>query len=630
MSRSVSGPTGRVVSTRILPVKNGGTAGGTPEEALEGLRAISQDLEDVSGGVAVLTAASLTQDKNIPTHFESGVTVKGPTSVEINTTTTHTITNYDVATKYVVKPILGVVKIEKDVITYWSGSKVGLGGFVINGKAYGVSVLDAMIPTPSILTPTTGAVDQPGVVRLSATGYKASIGAGQHVSTTWQICSDADCTQVVFQSVDDTVNLTEWNTPQLSTGTMYYARCRYTGINTIMSGWSDVISFKTRDTFGAYITQAVFMAPEPAVGESFGISVCVSDDATTAVMGASGLAGNTGAVYIYTHEGESWRLIQKLQAPTPKAGDYYGCSLAFSKDGTRLAVGAYGYNSYVGAVFIYTKVNHAWVLESTLVPTDAPVAGWFGTAVALSGVGDRLMVSCYGRGDHKGAVYSFVRNMNAIWTNDQIITAATQVTDDVFGISIAFAMDGQTLVVGAPQNVLGGIAADKTGYVNVYRYTTTYGLVATLKPSDNFVGGMYGMAVSCSPDAKYIAVGARNNVNGKVYVYHNVSADYSGTWGEITTLLAPGGVTAFGATVDMSDGGTHIVVGAPMNAGQEPSVFVYDQVEGVVSLKHQLILDEANTSTELGGYISLSQFGDYMLVGARGYSDYTGAAVMYH
>jgi len=162
-----------------------------------------------------------------------------------------------------------------------------------------------------------------------------------------------------------------------------------------------------------------------------------------------------GLVQVFEWTGSVWSQVSDDLTGTA-TNDQFGHALAFSSDGTRLAVGAYGNHNDKGVevglvqVFEWTGSSRTWSqIGDDLKGTTAH--DWFGRGVALSANGTRLAI---GAPSFKGAVQiGFVQIFE--WTGlvwSQVgkdlngITAA-----DEFGSTLAFSSDGSRLVVAAAE-----------------------------------------------------------------------------------------------------------------------------------------------------------------------------------
>lgn len=137
---------------------------------------------------------------------------------------------------------------------------------------------------------------------------------------------------------------------------------------------TDVITFfetgSLVDIFDLGLTESSSMAdpfvyslmnPDPQVSESFGIGVGINS--TWLAVGSPLVSSSQGMVYIYenisTGSGNySWSLFQKIEAPTPAAGQQFGRSVKVNKQS-----GAYSGSMVVGCG--YTGSNEAYYFELT-------------------------------------------------------------------------------------------------------------------------------------------------------------------------------------------------------------------------------------------------------------------------
>ena len=108
--------------------------------------------------------------------------------------------------------------------------------------------------------------------------------------------------------------------------------------------------------------------------DSFGMATALSADGTLMAVGAGGVDGFKGAVYLFEVQDELWTQSLKIfDKPAADGGpvrgefdiplnarDSFGVSVALSADGTLLAVGARGVDGGKGAVYLFEKNNNRW------------------------------------------------------------------------------------------------------------------------------------------------------------------------------------------------------------------------------------------------------------------------------
>ena len=92
---------------------------------------------------------------------------------------------------------------------------------------------------------------------------------------------------------------------------------------------------------------------DTADDDYFSRSIAISSDGNTAVVGAHNKASATGAAYIFTRSGSTWSQQAKLLASDKASGDQFGISVSISSDGNTAIVGAYGKASQTGAAYIF-------------------------------------------------------------------------------------------------------------------------------------------------------------------------------------------------------------------------------------------------------------------------------------
>lgn len=209
-------------------------------------------------------------------------------------------------------------------------------------------------------------------------------------------------------------------------------------------------------------------------------------------------------------------------------------------------------------------------------------------------------------------------------TEQAILTAADGAAGDQLGWSVD--IDGDTAVVGAPHDDVDGSAGQGSAFVFV-RSGGVWTQQAQLTAEAGAAGDQFGRAVAVDGDT--VLVGAPssdaggNLDQGAVCVFTRSGA----TWQQQAMLLAPDGVahSGFGWSVDLDDGTA--LVGDPyakpaflMNAG---SAYVFVGAGASWSFQQQLTAPGAAESDLLGWSVALD--GDVAVAGAP--EDNAGTAV---
>jgi hypothetical protein len=163
---------------------------------------------------------------------------------------------------------------------------------------------------------------------------------------------------------------------------------------------------------GAWTEAQKLTVSDPAEGEHFGYPVSLSGDGTVALIGAVGDSGYAGAAYSFGFDGAAWVEQQKLAAPDAAGMTSFGSSLAMSDDGSTAIIGAYGSDGTAGGTYVFKrKANReglvVWKDWGKLLAQDRSATAFFGTTGALDASGSRAVIGANGDGDFRGAVYAF-------------------------------------------------------------------------------------------------------------------------------------------------------------------------------------------------------------------------------
>jgi len=288
-------------------------------------------------------------------------------------------------------------------------------------------------------------------------------------------------------------------------------------------------------------------------GESVGL------DGDTFVVGAwmgDGQETGSGTAWVHRLVGGVW-VESELEASDGILWDWFGKSVAVSGD--RVVVGAptSDVNEGVGAAYVYERDGVNWV-ETKLTLTgaagsDRPGLGNSGVAVD----GETVVIgapqgSPYGwseEGEGTGRVHVFTKSGD-VWV-EQVLAPVGVSMDDTFGWSVA--IDGDRIVVGAP-----GDDGNGSGAGAAYVFEKSAGVWLQTKKLTDSVGGSgdtYGYGVGVSGDR--ISIGAPGRGTGTIYWY----TGSGGTWRALDSVARYDSSPALGWAVDVD--GNRIAAGAP-------------------------------------------------------------------
>jgi hypothetical protein len=237
---------------------------------------------------------------------------------------------------------------------------------------------------------------------------------------------------------------------------------------------------------GTWSQQAYVKASNTQADDDFGWSIALSAD-TLAVAAdfeassATGINGDqtnnasphSGAVYVFFRNGTTWAQQAYLKASNTQAEDFFGYSLALSRD--TLAVTANEEDSAAtgidgdqtsnaasnsGAVYVFVRTGTTWAQQAYLKASNTGAGDGFGQSIALSvdtlvvGAAAESSVATGINGNQtdnaassSGAGYLFER-VGTTWTQRAYVKASNTEAADAFGYCVG--VWGNTLAIAAP------------------------------------------------------------------------------------------------------------------------------------------------------------------------------------
>src|SRR6056300_992981 len=168
----------------------------------------------------------------------------------------------------------------------------------------------------------------------------------------------------------------------------------------------------------------------------FGSSVSISEDGTYVIVGAYGHTtfgrNYDGAAYIYTRSGtNTWGTEKELSRPDDHSladttGELFGMSVAMSDDGTTCVVGAREADIAVGStvydragiMYVYNRVGTEWILKTKKIPAEIEGGSGgsrFGGVVSISSDGSYIVSTAYAQDgingvENAGVAYIYTRD----------------------------------------------------------------------------------------------------------------------------------------------------------------------------------------------------------------------------
>jgi hypothetical protein len=273
-----------------------------------------------------------------------------------------------------------------------------------------------------------------------------------------------------------------------------------------------------------------------------GSSVALSADGNTAIVGGSFDNFSKGAAWVYTRSGGVWsQQGNKLVGIGAVGNASQGNAVALSGDGNTAIVGGFTDNAATGAAWAYTRTGGVWSQQGgKLVGTGAVSNANEGFAVALSADGNTAIVGGVNDDAQVGASWVYTRS-GAVWSQqgDKLVGTGA-VGNASQGASVSLSGDGNTAIVGGP--------SDDGSAGATWEYTRSRGVWSqqgSKRVGAGAAGGAgQGGAVSLSADGNSAIVGGASDGGGAgaAWVFIDpatLSVDPSGIAPPAGVALAP-------------------------------------------------------------------------------------------
>jgi hypothetical protein len=358
----------------------------------------------------------------------------------------------------------------------------------------------------------------------------------------------------------------------------------------------------------------------------FGRSVTLSADGDTALIGGTRDNGSLGAAWVFTRSGSTWAQQGEKLTGTGEAGQgEFGRSVTLSADGDTALIGGWGDNGNAGAAWAFTRSDSTWTQQGEKLTGAGGVGGEgeFGTSVALSADGNTALVGGPRDDADVGAAWVFVRSGSTWAQQGPKLTGGGETGKGRFGVSVALSADGNTALVGGPRD-----DADVGAAWAFTRSSSTWSPQGgKLVGSGETGAGEFGSSIALSADGNTALVGVPEDdaATGGTWVLTRSG----GVWNQQGSKLTGGEEenSEFGVLVALSADGNTALVGGWNDDGRKGAAWVFTRTGGVWSQQGpKLVGAGVSPGDGFGTSVALSSDGNTALIGAPGNDFRNGAA----
>jgi hypothetical protein len=302
--------------------------------------------------------------------------------------------------------------------------------------------------------------------------------------------------------------------------------------------------------------------PTEAEECGFGRGVALSSDGNVALIGSPRNNEHAGAAWVFTRSGSTWTRGARLTGAEAAGNAHFGRSVALSSDATTAVVGGPANAASHGAVWVFARSGSAWTQQAKLAAPPETGESFFGGSIAVSRTGNELLVGAPGNEHAEGAAWPFTRS-GETWSaaGAPLLGGSEEVGEGHFGSSVALSAEGTTALVGA--------RTDANGLGAAWAFANGGGTWARQGPklvggSEELEAGAFGFAVALSASGEEALVGAPANVQGlgAAWLFKRSGSTYAQLGAVIAGSETPS-VERLGASVALSQTGAEALLGAP-------------------------------------------------------------------
>jgi hypothetical protein len=380
------------------------------------------------------------------------------------------------------------------------------------------------------------------------------------------------------------------------------------------------------------------------LGTFQGLSVALSANGNTAILGGPSDNDETGAAWVFTRSGGMWtqqggKLVGTGAVPNPQVAHQVdqGHSVAVSGDGNTAILGGPYDNNFAGAAWVFTRSGAVWTQQGNKLVGTGTVGTQIdrGFSVALSADGNTAIVGGFFDNYGAGAAWVFTRS-GGVWTqqgNKLVGTGAVVGNPPIeLSFSVALSADGNTAILGGDGDNNGAGAA--WVFTRSGEMWTQQGGKLTGTGAVGVAG--QGSAVAVSGDGNTAILGGNGDNNGAGAAW--VFTRSGGVWTQQgPKLVGTGAVGAArqGVSIAVSADGNTAILGGFDDNSRAGAAWVFTRSGGMWTQQGGKLVGTGavptavvggGTSVGQGHSVALSADGNTAIVGGPDDNNFTGAA----
>jgi FG-GAP repeat len=366
----------------------------------------------------------------------------------------------------------------------------------------------------------------------------------------------------------------------------------------------------------------------------FGVSVALSADGNTAMVGGSRDNSGVGAAWAFTRSGSTWsQQGGKLVGSGEIGAGEFGFGVALSASGDTALIGAPEDAAAIGGTWVLTRSSGVWSEQGPKLKGGEEDNSEFGVLVSLSADGNTALIGGWNDDGRKGAAWVFTRS-GGVWSQQgpKLVGAGVNAGDG-FGTSVALSADGNTALIGAP----GADFRNGAAWVFSRSGSTWTQQGGKLTPAGEVGSPWFGYTVALSGDGNTALIGGwlDDNWKGAAWVFTRSGSTWTQQGGKLTAADEDG-EGMFGTNVTLSaDGNTALIGGwnddsvasGHLDYSGKGAAWVFTRSGSTWSQQGpKLTPDDETGNGKFGTIVALSADGDTALIGAWNDDHSKGAA----